>query len=120
MTFTGEVVNLGHVSLWSSTLDLTSATLHSVTLGSLWIGRGTLVTDQDLTVTGLLTWSEFGELAGVGGQGSLTAAGGISIPGGDRSMRNGFTLIDTRDYWTVATQARRRFACANHRITRPR
>ena len=76
LVLTGPVSDLGEVYDYGL-LDLTGATLAPAakTLDSLTLAGGTLVADDDLTVTGTFTWAG-GTLRGAGGSGSLTAAGG--------------------------------------------
>src|SRR5262249_29527747 len=75
LLLTGPVANLGQVTVYTrGVLDLTEAQLAPAarTLASLNLAGGTLITDDDLTVTGAFTWA--GDLVGANGTGSLTAA----------------------------------------------
>src|SRR5260221_12720858 len=58
-------------------------------LPSLYLG-GSLIANQDLRVAGRFTWS--GALQGVGGLGSLTAQGGMSISGSNTA--SDFSVIN--------------------------
>ena len=98
----GAVAGLGQVSTYG-TLDLTQATF--VGAGATWAslslgfdGRsgsppvfGTVITSADVTVTGLFTCAG-GNLQGVGGHGSLVAAGGSTI--GNLSLQQGFDFLN--------------------------
>jgi hypothetical protein len=102
VTMTGTIASLGALGVDGATLNLTAATFMSggETLDSLNL-NGTLVTDEDLTVSGLFTWNN-GSLVGVGGHGSLTISQD-TIWGNNLTVRN-FTLINAANMtWTGGT-----------------
>ncbi|MFO0815076.1 MAG: SdrD B-like domain-containing protein [Gemmatales bacterium] len=93
----GTVLGLGDVIIgtWGpGPFDLTGATFApgTTTLPSLRLG-GTLITSEDLTVTGTLSLA--GTLRGVGGQGSLVGLSGGTISG--LSLQEGFDLTNPQN-----------------------
>jgi hypothetical protein len=64
----------------------------TLTLASLSLGDGVLITDDDLTVAGAFTW-ENSTLQGLGGHGSLTANGGTALTGLFALNVSNFNLI---------------------------
>jgi hypothetical protein len=101
-TFTGTVLDLGHLTVTGS-LNLTDATFApgATALDSLTLS-GTLTTDEDLAVEGLFTWTTGNgqtALRGANGQGSLTVNGGAVLDGVtygyvDHNLEAGFRLIN--------------------------
>ncbi len=110
----GPVADLGDVLIgFAGTLDLSAATLSADAkqLSSLFMVTGTLVSDDDLEVSGLFSWgywngNNFGTLSGANGQGSLTANGGTEIFGLG-GLTNGFHFINPEGQtvrWGTLTQ----------------
>jgi hypothetical protein len=96
-TFTGTVNDFGPLTILnSSNLDLSQATLGpAVTnLPSLNLGiGGSLEASQDLSVSGLFTWSG-GALHSVGGQHTFTANGGMALSSSNPCTLDGWTLVN--------------------------
>jgi hypothetical protein len=117
VTVTGTVASLGNLIVSdnrsdsdSATLDLSGASFTAAgrDIASLQMGiQGTLLAAADLAVTGGFTWSA-GTLQGVGGQGSLTAAGGMTIAADPNQtlVLDGFRLVNAAGQaadWTAPT-----------------
>jgi hypothetical protein len=106
VTMTGAVANFGVLSLYRSALDLSNATLASAAknLNGLYIYGSTLITGDDFRdQTQSINWIA-AIFVGVGGHGSLTVSGGMSISVSSSVSAYDFSFINpATTTWTGGT-----------------
>jgi hypothetical protein len=104
VNFYGGLVSLGPtVTISSGTADV----FPNITIPTLDLTGGTLTGPGAITITGMLTWNNYGQMTGTGST-TLTSTGTLSL-GGDGS----YQILDTRTFtnkghatWLVQRQAK--------------